>query len=746
MEVAEIRVRGRVQGVGFRPTVWRLAHELGLSGEVRNDAEGVLIRVAGGSGAITALLDRIQREPPPLARIERIERNHSAGTCAPGFYIADSAAGTSRTQVTPDAAICVECAREVLDPTQRRHRYGFANCTRCGPRFSIIRGIPYDRAATTMAPFAMCDACCDEYRNPADRRFHAEAIACAACGPRTRPSIDEAGALLRRGHIVAVKGLGGYQLACDATDAAAVSRLRAAKHRETKPFALMARDLDVIRRYCTVSPDEARLLASPEAPIVLLRARGDPLPAAVAPGLRTLGFMLPTTPLHLLLLRDIDHPVVMTSGNLTDEPQIIDDSEAFERLAGIADLVLTHDRTIATRVDDSVMRIMGGVPRVLRRARGFAPGAIPLPPGFAAAPDLLAAGGELKATFCLLKDGVAILSQHIGDLEDARTFDDYRRGIAHYTTLFDHAPVAIAADLHPEYLSSKYARETELTLLEVQHHHAHVAACLAENGRPLDAPPVLGIVLDGLGWGDDGTIWGGEFLLADYREARRLGSSKPVAMPGGTAAVREPWRNLYAHLIAAELEPERPHALLDTMIRNGVNAPMASSCGRLFDAMAAALGICAERQGHEGEAASRLEALVCERTLHDEDDVLAYPLSSSFPRTRDGSEPPHLDPTPMWRAVLDDLRRGTPHGVIAARFHKGLAMAVVAMTRALAVRARFDTVALSGGCFQNAVLFEQTERRLRDAGFTVLTHSLVPANDGGLALGQAAIAAARLIR
>jgi hydrogenase maturation protein HypF len=750
VEVAEIRVRGRVQGVGFRPAVWRLAHELGLSGEVRNDAEGVLIRVAGGSAAIAALLDRIRQEPPLLARIERIERNHSAGTCAPGFRIVDSAAGTTRTQIAPDAAICAECAREVVDPAQRRHRYGFANCTRCGPRFSIIRGIPYDRTATTMAPFALCGACRDEYRDPADRRFHAEAIACPVCGPRTRPSIDQAATLLRRGHIVAVKGLGGYQLACDATDGDAVSRLRAAKHRETKPFALMARDLDVIRRYCAVSPHEARLLAGPEAPIVLLRATGDALPAAVAPGLRTLGFMLPTTPLHLLLLHDSDHPVVMTSGNLTDEPQIIDDSEAFERFAAIADVALTHDRAIATRIDDSVMRMMGDVPRVLRRARGFAPGSIPLPPGFAAAPDLLAAGGELKATFCLLKDGAAILSQHIGDLEDARTFDDYRRGIAHYTALFDHVPTAIAVDLHPEYLSSKYARETGLTLIEVQHHHAHVAACLAENDRPLDAPPVLGIVLDGLGWGDDGTIWGGEFLLADYREARRVGSFKPVAMPGGTAAVREPWRNLYAHLLAAGQEPKQPHALLDGMIRNSVNAPLASSCGRLFDAMAAALGICVERQGHEGEAASRLEALVCEHTLCDEDDALAYPFSawvvSSRARGNDESELPRVDPGPMWRAVLDDLNRRTHHAVIAARFHKGLAIAVVAMTRALAAQTHFDTVALSGGCFQNAVLFEQTERRLREAGFTVLTHSLVPANDGGLALGQAAIAAARLIR
>jgi len=626
-----------------------------------------------------------------------------------------------------------------------------------------------------MAPFPLCSACRGEYRNPADRRFHAEAIACPACGPRaslvpavsSNDGIEAAAILLRRGLIVAVKGLGGYQLACDATHAAAVSRLRDAKHRETKPFALMVRDLDVIRRYCAMSPEEARLLASPAAPIVLLRATGDALPETVAPGLTTLGFMLPTTPLHLLLLRHMERPVVMTSGNLTDEPQIIDDDEALSRLGGIADFVLTHDRAIATRVDDSVMRMMAGAPRVLRRARGFAPAAIPLPSGFAAASDVLAVGGELKTTFCVVKDGTAILSQHIGDLEEARTFDDYRRGIAHYAALFDHAPKAIAADLHPEYLSSKYARETGLRLIEVQHHHAHVAACLAENGRAIDAAPVLGIVLDGLGWGDDGTIWGGEFLLADYRAAQRVGSFRPVAMPGGAAAVREPWRSLYAHLIAAGLEPEKPHALLDAMIRGGVNSPMASSCGRLFDAMAAALGICRDRQSHEGEAASRLEALVCQRTLHEEDDALAYPFAlhrhSSFPRKRESSEADReparldsrfrgndreeltcIDPRPMWHAVLGDLGRHTLHRVIAARFHKGLANAIVAMTRTLSHHACFDTVALSGGCFQNEVLFEQTERRLRDAGFTVLTHSMVPANDGGLALGQAAVAA-RLI-
>lgn len=775
----EIRVCGRVQGVGFRPTVWRYARELGLAGEVLNDAEGVLIRIAGEASAIACLVERLRREPPPLARIERIESRPFVGTLVPGFRIVDSVTGSVRTEVAPDAAICPACAQEIADPSQRRHGYAFANCTNCGPRLSIVRHIPYDRAATTMAKFPLCDDCSREYQNPADRRFHAEAIACNACGPRPRlvrfdartvrfdrhsqlDDTDAACTLLLRGHVLAVKGLGGYQLVCDATNADAVSRLRAGKHRETKPFALMARDLDIIRRYCTLRPDEARQLASPEGPIVLLRAAGEQLPDVVAPGLATLGFMLPTTPLHLLLLRRMDRPVVMTSGNTTDEPQIIDDDEALARLSAIADFALVHDRPIAVRLDDSVVRMMDGTPRVLRRGRGFAPAAIPLPSGFATAPDLLAAGGELKCTFCLLKDGKAVLSQHIGDLEDARTLDDYRHNLDHYAALFDHAPAAFAVDSHPDYLSSKLtrarARDAGLPLIEVQHHHAHIAACLAENMRPLDAAPVLGIVLDGLGWGEDGTIWGGEFMLADYRAATRLGTFKPVAMPGGTAAVREPWRNLYAHLMAAwrwaelpagiaELELHRflagkPRATLDAMIRDGLNAPMASSCGRLFDAVAAALGICRDRQGHEGDAASRLESMVCEQTLCDEDAALAYAFTiASLP----GTALPYIEPLAMWLALLGDLIRGTPHPVIAARFHKGLASAVVSMVVRLAQARRFDTVALSGGCLQNAVLFEQTVSRLRDAGFTVFAHTMVPTNDGGLALGQAAIAAARLM-
>jgi hydrogenase maturation protein HypF len=782
-----IRVRGRVQGVGFRPTVWRFACDLALSGEVLNDAEGVLIRVNGGRGVIDALIGRLHREAPPLARIDSVEVWPIAEVAADGFSVVESALGAAHTQVTPDALVCDACTAEVADPFSRRYRYPFTNCTHCGPRFSIVQGIPYDRATTTMAPFGLCRDCLAEYRNPADRRFQAQAIACYACGPRARlvrldgravsfeqhsmlDDVDAVCSLLQKGEIVAIKGLGGYHLACDATRADVVAQLRERKRRNAKPFALMARDLDIIRRYCSVEPAEAAALASPEAPIVLLRADGPArLPEAVAPGLTMLGFMLPTTPLHRLILKRMERPVVMTSGNLSDEPQVTDDEAARERLGGIAAFALMHDRAIANRVDDSVVRLSGGAIRVLRRARGFAPAPIALPPGFEAAPPILAYGGELKATFCLLKDGEAILSQHIGDLEEGAAFDDYGRNLDLYARLFDHVPAVLAADRHPEYLSAKHAlaraAAERLPLAQVQHHHAHVAACLAENGRPLDAAPVLGIVLDGLGYGDGGSIWGGEFLLADYRGYQRLGTFKPVAMPGGAQAAREPWRNLYAHLMAemgwpafamnfAELDvyhalAARPRASFDAMIRDGRFAPKASSCGRLFDAVAAALGLCRDRQAYEGQAAMMLEAIVDPQALADEDETLAYPFT--IPLLRD-TRMPYLEPLAMWNALLGDLILKTSPGVIAARFHRGLAKGIAAMVLKLAggedagavggeVR-RFDTVALSGGCFQNRVLFEEVARRLAAQGFQVLSHARVPANDGGLALGQAAVAAA----
>jgi hydrogenase maturation protein HypF len=783
--VEEVRVRGTVQGVGFRPAVWRLARQEGLAGHVANDGTGVLIRLEGPEAAIARFLDRLGSEPPPLARIERIERARldQPAACA-GFSILESRAGTMRTAVAPDAALCPACRNEILSPLERRYRYPFANCTHCGPRFSIIRSAPWDRARTSMAGFVPCPDCAGEYRDPADRRFHAQPIACHRCGPRARlirldgravtaesysmlDDVDAVGGLLTRGEIVAIKGIGGFHLACDATSAAAVRRLRQRKRRDVKPFALMARDLDVVRRYADPDAEECRLLESAAAPIVLLRAAGpERLPEEVAPGLDLLGFMLPSTPLHLLALRRLARPVVMTSGNLSDEPQAIDNDEAAARLAGIADFALVHDRAIVNRIDDSVVRVAAGAPRILRRARGYAPAAIALPPGFEEAPPVLAFGGELKATFCLAKEGQAVLSQHQGDLENAATLADYERNLALFADLFEHRPAVLAADRHPDYLSARLARRRAradgLRLVEAQHHHAHVAACLAENGRPLDAAPVLGIALDGLGFGDDGTLWGGEFLLADYRHYRRIGTFRPVAMPGGAQAIREPWRSTYAHLMAAlgwarlamnydGLElfgflAGKPRATLDAMIRQGVNAPLASSCGRLFDAVAAALGLARERAGYEGQGAMMLEAAVERAALAGEDEALAYPFA--IPQLK-GSALPCIEPLAMWQALLGDLVLETPPGVIAARFHRGLARAVAAMAARLLGGEggdAVDAIALSGGCFQNRILLEQTVARLAPLGRRILLHSAVPANDGGLALGQAAIAAALALR
>lgn len=784
-----IRVRGTVQGVGFRPTVWRIAQALGVRGRVANDGEGVLIEVWGEDAVLHEFVERIRHEAPPLARIENIERSAVDADIAPAdFRIVASEATTGHTHVAPDTATCPACVQEIFDPFARRFRYPFTNCTHCGPRLSIIQRIPYDRANTTMAQFPLCLACAAEYDNPADRRFHAQPVACHACGPRLAlvrsdghplaleavTFLDEADAactLLQRGHVVAIQGLGGYQLACDAANTEAVARLRAGKRRERKPFALMARDLDVIRSYCRVGDEEATLLASPAAPIVLLeRAVSASQPAIaelVAPGVGTLGFMLPNTPLHHLLLKRMGRPIVLTSGNLSDEPQAIEREDARRRLGSIAEYFLEHDRPIARREDDSVARVVAGQVRLIRRARGYAPAPLPLPPGFERATRVLAYGGELKNTFCLLRGGEAILSPHIGDLGDALARADYRKALADFRAFFEFEPQAIACDLHPEYSSTKLARaqaeQLRLPLVATQHHHAHIAACMAENGVPLNASPVLGVALDGLGFGEDGTIWGGEFLLADYVGYRRLGTFKPVAMLGGEAAVHEPWRSTYAHLMAemgwvnfamnyAELDLYRvlegkPRELLDGMLERGVNAPLASSCGRLFDAVAAAVGFARERALYEGQGAVELEAAVDRDCLENEDDTLSYPFA--IPRLPGGGLP-YVEPFAMWQALLGDLVLDTPVGVMAARFHRGLANGIVRMVEKLAVQAGTEdapmrTVALSGGVFQNRILFERVLAGLEARGFTVLTHSRVPCNDGGLALGQAAIAAAQLL-
>ena len=777
-----IRVRGLVQGVGFRPTVWRLARDCGLAGDVWNDAEGVMIRAWGRPADLDRFLRRLEEQPPPLARIDSIAWALSEECPIDGgFHIASSRAGEVHTAVGPDAATCPACLAETLDLSDRRYRYPFTNCTHCGPRLSIVRAVPYDRCNTSMAEFPLCPACRAEYEDPEDRRFHAQPTACQACGPhawierfvdgRTEPQLfaecdaAEAGrALLLGGSIIAIKGLGGFHLACDACNEDAVARLRGRKRRYAKPFALMARDLDVIRRYCAVDSQEVALLKSAAAPIVILPATGPGRVAeAVAPGHLTLGFMLPNTPLYHLLLRDMDRPFVMTSGNLSQEPQCTDNEEARHRLSAIADYGLFHNRDIVNRLDDSVVRVMFGKPRLIRRARGYAPAPVKLPTGFEHARPLLAVGGELKSTFCLLKDGRAVLSQHIGDLEDAATLADYQKALSLYLALYNHVPEAIAVDMHPDYFSSKLGRERAAAdgcrIEEVQHHHAHIASCLVENAIPLHTRPVLGIALDGLGLGPDGTLWGGEFLLADYKTFERVGCFPPVAMPGGAQAVRQPWRNTFAHLDAAigwecckrehpGLELVRtldtkPLGTLAAMMSKGINSPQSSSCGRLFDAVAAAVGLCRDTVSYEGEAAIALESIADARALALEDGGYPIPLRSQAPASGGLTT---MDLSPLWVAILEDLEGHTPAAVMAARFHRGLVRAIVEMVRHIFEREnqRLERiVALSGGSFQNKLLLEGVSHTLEGLGLTVLTHSQVPANDGGLALGQAAIAAAR---
>ena len=779
-----IRIRGMVQGVGFRPTVWRLAQQFGLHGWVSNDEQGVSVFACGPLNAVDAFVDALSTQAPPLARIESIEREYAGNQPIAGDFriIASQAGHGVHTSIVPDVATCPECLAEVFNPAERRFRYPFTNCTHCGPRLSIIDGIPYDRAATTMRHFALCADCAAEYANPADRRFHAQPVACGHCGPHAwlesadgspivvdapamLDDIDAACTLIQQGYIVAIKGLGGFQMACDAGNAATVALLRERKQRERKPFAMMARDLETVRRYGVVNDVEAALLQSAAAPIVVLSANGGAnLAEAVAPGLSSLGFMLPNTPLHHLLMQRMTRPIVLTSGNLSDEPQCIDNAEALVRLGGIADYFLMHDRAIARRVDDSVARVMAGAPRLLRRARGYAPAPIRLPTGFASAVPVLAMGGELKNTFCLLREGEAIVSHHMGDLGDAHCHADYINSLEQYMKLFEHKARVVAVDWHPEYLSRKqgldFADQHELQTEAVQHHHAHIAACMADNGIALETPPILGVALDGLGYGDDDSLWGGEFVLADYRQCRRLASFKAVAMPGGEQAVFEPWRNTYAHLMAELGWPQfaihygdldihrflagKPRQLLDGMMAKGINSPLASSCGRLFDAVAAAVGICRERALYEGQAAIELEALVDEKALRDEGDELAYPFSI-FPAKVD--DLPYVGTRRVWEALLDDLLRCVPTSIIAARFHKGLAIVIARLVDELSHPKNggepLTTVALSGGVFQNRILLEQVVTRLEAGGFRVLTHRLVPANDGGLALGQAAVAAAR---
>ena len=774
----QIRVSGIVQGVGLRPWIFLLASERGLRGTVCNDGAGVCITVGGAQERVDDFVCALQHAPPPLSRIDRIERAPVSVELQPGFQIIDSQHGPARTAITADAATCSACLKDIFDSSNRRFRYPFTNCTHCGPRLSIVRAVPYDRCNTSMAVFPMCGACLQEYQDPHDRRFHAQPNACAACGPKVwlelgsdvslQPryagfdAIIQARNLILAGQIVAVKGLGGFHLACDATNESAVARLRMRKNRHDKPFALMARDMAGVTRYCRTSRVEQELLQSPVAPIVLLNiSPGAALAPSVAKGQRSYGFMLPYTPLHHLLLQDVDIPIVFTSGNRSDEPQCIENTQAREWLGGIADFLLLNDRDIVNRVDDSLVQASNDKPRWLRRARGLAPASLPLPAGFEAAPPVLAMGGELKSTFCLVRDGQAILSPHLGDLENVRAWAAYRQTLELYLHALDHAPKVLAVDLHPEYLSSKLGRQwastKRLALVEVQHHHAHIAACLVDNAVPLGAAPVLGVAWDGLGFGSDGTLWGGEFLLVDYRQSRRLAAFKPVPMPGGTQAIREPWRMAYAYLSQqfgahagqhdyAGVEFFRtvaPHTLtvLDAMMRAGFNSPLTSSCGRLFDAVASLAGVCSV-VSYEGQAAMALQACIDPGVLHrgERYDFTLEPVG------RTGMA--WIDTKPLWPALLEDIANRVDSGCVAARFHNGLVKAIVTMAAQLAQHHGNpweNRIALSGGVFQNETLLDAVIEGLEASGHTVYSHSGVPANDGGLSLGQAVVAAARIL-
>jgi hydrogenase maturation protein HypF len=739
-----VRVEGVVQGVGFRPFVHGLATRLGLGGHVGNDAAGVFVEVEGDADNVAKFLDALAGEAPPLASVDRVTAEPAESRGGGEFRIVSSPrGGAASTLISADSATCDECLAELADPGDRRYRYPFINCTNCGPRFTIVSAVPYDRPFTTMAPFVMCGECARQYHDPGDRRFHAQPVCCPACGPTLElrrvgavapgDPITSTAELLRAGAVVAVKGLGGYHLAVDARNDAAATALRRRKHREDKPFAIMVAGLDQARELCEVDGLGSRLLISRRRPIVLLPRRPSTIAEAVAPGNRQLGLMLAYTPLHHLLIGEFAGPIVLTSGNVSDEPIVYRDEEAAARLGGIADAILTHDRAIHIRTDDSVVRPFRGLGQLQRRSRGYVPE--PITTNSAFPEHILACGAELKNTFCLAKDRHAFLSHHIGDLENYETLRSFTDGIEHFQRLFDIHPQVVAHDLHPEYLSTKYALERDdLVAVGVQHHHAHIAACLADNGEP---GPVLGVAFDGLGYGIDATLWGGEFLFADLVGFHRLAHLAPVPMPGGAAAIKQPWRMAAAYLDAA-FGDELPSTLrrgpewstVVSMARRQVNAPLTSSAGRLFDAVAAIVGV-RDAVNYEGQAAIELEQLA------DPAELGAYRAGVS------GADPLLIAGTDFIRAVVDDALRNVPASVIAARFHNGMADVITRTCCALRESTGMGTVALSGGVFQNLLLLHRTVDALAACGFRVLTHSRVPTNDGGVSLGQAVVAAAR---
>ncbi len=799
---AQIQIKGIVQGVGFRPFVFALAQKNALKGQVLNNGSGVLIDVEGENERIEKFISEIKQTAPPLSQIESIEsKNHQNLADFTDFRIVESNANAARFMpISADIATCADCLGELFDPLNRRFRYPFINCTNCGPRFTIIENVPYDRAKTTMREFEMCADCRAEYENPRDRRFHAEPTCCAVCGPKVFLSvssavadglllcenppavansadiiespahaggndIDNAKQLLEDGKILAVKGVGGFHLVCDALNAKAVQTLRSRKHREDKPFALMANSVEVIEKYCFVSKPERELLLSKERPIVLLdRKPNAEIPAAVAPKMKTLGFMLPYAPLHFLLLEKSEKPLVMTSGNISDEPICYQDSEAHERLNKIADYYLLHNRRIHIRTDDSVVRVStacvsgrkiinkppahaGGTDKtkyspahaggtdliVLRRSRGYAPA--PVKTSFKFKNQILACGAELKNTFCLTRDNYVFLSHHIGDLENLETLKSFTGGIEHYKRLFNLAPEIVAYDLHPEYLSTKFALSTDAEKIGIQHHHAHIASCLADNSAEGE---VIGVAMDGTGFGLDGKIWGGEFFVADFQAAERVAHLEYIPLPGGAKAIREPWRLAAVYLQKTFgdkfLNLDLPFVqnlnlrewkTLRSMIRSGTNSPETSSMGRLFDAVSALLGL-RNSVNYEGQAAIELELIAADKALN------GYEFAIDESRI--------IKSETIIRKAVEDLLNGVSASEVSARFHLAVTELIAKIANQLRDERNLTRVALSGGVFQNMFLLERVCRRLAADEFEVLTHRRVPCNDGGISFGQAAIA------
>jgi len=775
LRLASISVRGIVQGVGFRPFVYGLAVKYNLKGWAYNTSEDVRIEVEGDAEAIEQFELELRTKAPPLAHIENIDVEYGPPAGYESFEIRHSQAQEGKYQlISPDVATCKPCLDELLDPGDRRYRYPFTNCTNCGPRFTIIEDMPYDRPKTTMRSFQMCPQCQAEYDNPLDRRFHAQPNACPKCGPQVElvdhegnpithvDPVTAAGQLLREGKIVAVKGLGGFLLACDATKSAAVTTLRQRKKRSSKPFAIMVASVEAAKEHCYVSPEEEKLLTSPQSPIVLMKWREDSsVSREVAPNLLFLGIMLPYTPLHHILLRDAGLPLVMTSGNLSEEPIARDNDEALRRLQGIADYFLVHNRDIYSRYDDSVAIVERGTSQLVRRARSYAPYPVRLPFD---ARQVLGCGAEEKNTFCLTKDSYAFVSQHIGDMENMETLEHFDATVSLYKRLFHVEPEVIAYDLHPDYLATKYAQElggSGVKLVAVQHHHAHIASCMADNGLE---NPVIGVAFDGTGMGADGNIWGGEFLVADYSNYRRVGHLEYLPLPGGDAAIRRPYRTALGYLLTLLGEDGLSHDLpvitdadstevevIKRQLERRINSPLTSSMGRLFDAVSALLGIRGEID-YEGQAAVELEMAAHAR------------YGKQFSSMRAGHLPAGLDGAVsntgegypfqivedegvrivqlknLLSAVIEDLHRGIPTGRISAKFHNTVAQMTGEMCRLIANNTGIRQVALSGGVFQNRLLLRKTVSLLESSGFQVFTHSQVPCNDGGISLGQSVIA------